>query len=169
MGELKKVGKIQVEEDLQFLKREWRVQRIGWIIMGLIFAAAAVGALGGGPVAQARYGDPHVFEIDLPRLSRHGAIEDMRISVGPGFQSDSAVRIAITSAYLDAFKIEDIKPQPAEQLAAGEFIIFAFPRVDARQPLHVSFKLRPEDYGSVQGRVQLMGGSTIDVRQFILP
>ena len=169
VAQLKKVGKIEVEEDLQFLKREWRFQRIGWFVMLLLLLAALIGAFGRGPLSETRIGDPRVFSAEFSRMVRHGAIDELKIFVGPGLQSDSTVRIGISRTYLAEFKIEDVQPEPSQQEAAGDFITYQFIRTDPRSPLEISLKLRPEGYASVRGRLQLNHGGALELRQFIMP
>lgn len=169
MGEPKKVGKIQVEEDLQFLKREWRFQRIGWAGMALILLAGVLGAFGRGALSHARAGDLRIFAAEYSRIIRHGAIDELTIFVGPGLQADSVVRISVSSAYLTEFEIEDIQPEPATHKQSGDYTILEFLRTDARTPVRVSVKLRPNNYGSVSARMQLLGSNTLNIRQFIMP
>jgi hypothetical protein len=169
MGEPKRVGKIQVEEDLQFLKREWRLQRVGWIAMALVLFAALLGAFGHGALSQARAGDPRIFGAEYSRIIRHGSTDELTILVGPALQADSVVRIAISSAYLTEFQIEDVQPEPAAQHQSGEYTVFDFRRIDPRSPLRVRIKMRSDTYGSVSARMQLMGSNTLNIRQFIMP
>lgn len=169
MGEPKKVGKIQVEEDLQFLKHEWRFQRIGWIGMALILLAGVLGAFGRGALSHARAGDLRIFAAEYSRIIRHGAIDELTIFVGPGLQADSVVRISVSSAYLTEFEIEDILPEPVTHQQTGQYTMLDFLRADPRSALRVSMKLRPNSYGSVSARMQLVGSNTLNIRQFIMP
>lgn len=42
---------VQVSEDLDFQRKEWRVQRIAWTCMAVLILAAALGAAGSGPLS----------------------------------------------------------------------------------------------------------------------
>jgi hypothetical protein len=169
MGEPKKVGSIEVEEDLQFLKRECRFQRIGWIGMALVLCAGLLGAFGRGALSHATAGDPRVFGVEYSRILRHGATDVLNIFVGPGLQADSAIRIAVSAAYLTEFDIEDVQPEPAAQHHAGDFMIFEFLRTDPRTALRVSIKMRPDNYGSLTARIHLIGNNLLVLRQFTMP
>jgi hypothetical protein len=169
MGEPKRVGKIQVEEDLQFLKREWRFQRIGWVGMALVLLAGVLGAFGRGALSHARAGDSRIFGAEYSRVIRHGATDELTIFVGPGLQADSAIHIAISRAYLAEFAIEDVQPEPTTQHQSGDYTVYEFLRADPRMPLRVNIQMRPNNYGAVSARLQLVGSNTLEVRQFIMP
>lgn len=40
---------LELTEDFTFEQREWKVQRLGWLIMGLSTALALLGLFGPGP------------------------------------------------------------------------------------------------------------------------
>jgi hypothetical protein len=46
--ELKKVGDLEIGEDLKFEKWQWTVERIGWLVMVGFIVAAMLGAFGRG-------------------------------------------------------------------------------------------------------------------------
>src|SRR3712207_4138009 len=54
MSETTRVGDLEVAEDLTFQRREWAAQRVGWVLLALVIAAALAGLLGRGPLSTTR-------------------------------------------------------------------------------------------------------------------
>ncbi len=48
MEQIPRVGDLDIEQDLDFERRQWHVQRVGWVVFLLILLAAFVGLLGTG-------------------------------------------------------------------------------------------------------------------------
>ena len=78
VSELKRVGAIDVEQDLHFQHEEWRFQKIGRIALAAIVLLGLVGAFGQGPLAHARQtsasGD---LTVEYDRIARHRSNSDI--------------------------------------------------------------------------------------------
>ncbi len=48
MPNVPRVGDLQINQDLDYQRREWTIQRVGWVVIGLIVCAAAPWASGPG-------------------------------------------------------------------------------------------------------------------------
>ncbi|MDQ6718742.1 MAG: hypothetical protein M3Z17_10420 [Gemmatimonadota bacterium] len=46
-----------IAEDMNFQRRTWMVQRVGWAIMILVCIAALFGVFGKGPLSNGHFGD----------------------------------------------------------------------------------------------------------------
>jgi len=169
MSDLPQIGDIQIHEDLPFLRREWRVQRIGWIALGIIVVLALLGVFGRGPVAKDLAGDPNTFGVEFDRVIRHGSDAEVTIRVGPGLQSQPVLRIFISRAYLDSFDIYDIVPAPVASGVSGELIFYDFVRENVRTPARFSLHVRPTGYWHHTARVGLVGATSVAFSQLILP
>lgn len=55
---VKRIGDLDIAQDLEHQRREWVIERIGWAIMALILLAALAGLLGSGPLSNARIDHP---------------------------------------------------------------------------------------------------------------
>jgi hypothetical protein len=47
VAELKRVSDLEVNEELEFQRRDWMAQRVGWTVMALVVVVALLGLLGG--------------------------------------------------------------------------------------------------------------------------
>lgn len=61
-------GNLDIEEDLPFQQRTWKVERVGWILMALIALASVLGLIDKGPLSQNRKGDPSTLEVQYNRF-----------------------------------------------------------------------------------------------------
>src|SRR5688572_27824714 len=169
MSELRKVGDIQIEEDLAFTHKEWRAQRFGWVIMAVLLAAGIVGAFGRGPISRTTSGDPQSFAVEYARILRHAADDDINVDIGPGIAADSQVQLAVSREFVESNEIRNIAPQPESESAAGDFFIYTFKRQDAASRMRIVLQIKPSGYGSASTRVQLIGGTALTIKQFIMP
>ena len=169
MGELRDLGDIQLNEDIAFLRREWRAQRIGWLVMGVIVALGLVGLFGNGPISSAEIGSRDGFGVAYERIIRHGAQTDLEFHIAPGLQSDSTLRIYISHDYLRRFRVETIVPEPVRSGSAGTLVFYDFERPNARQSSRVIFSLTPLGHWSHSATVALPGAAPVRFSQFALP
>lgn len=169
MSDLKQVGEIEIHEDLPFLEAEWRVQRFGWIAIGLILIMALLGGFGHGRLAHGFVGDARTFGVEFDRIIRHGSETRLSLHVGPGAQTDSALRILFSRDYLSEMNIPDIIPQPAATGADGPMVYFDFARADGRKPVRIIFHMRAGGYWKKRATIGLAGSKPINFNQFVLP
>lgn len=162
------VGKIQITQSLSFLKKEWRVQRVGWVLFTLVVLLALFGVFGRGAYSRRHANDQHL-RIDYERVLRHGAISDLKITVGPQAGADSSFRLYVSADYLGQFQIDDILPAPASSGFRGEFAYFDFARADAAHDGQIVFHMKPTGYWRVDAAIASAGMPPLRLKQFILP
>ena len=168
MSQPGKIGKIEIEEDVDFLHKEWRFQRVAWAVIALVLAAAALGAFGRGPISHTSAGDTQTLQIDYERITRHGAANDIAIRIGAAAPRDSIVHLAISRSFIDAHHVESIAPEPAQQRIEGDLLVYSFARRNA-STMHIELKVRPLGYGARDATVQIVGSSALRIKQFIMP
>jgi hypothetical protein len=169
MGKTHQVGRIEVEEDLGFLRREWRWQRISWMAFGLIVLAGLTGAFGHGPLSESRLGDTATFAVDYERMLRHGAQDGLIIHIGSGLPTDTTIQLVVSQQYIIDQQLEFIAPEPTQQTLHDDQVVLEFKRAGPRSALRIVAHVRPAAYGRVSGRVQLRGGPALSFNQFVLP
>ena len=81
---MKQVGDLEIEQDLGFEERAWRVQRVSWFIMFLVIALALIGLFGTGPLSSARTGSSgDEFSANYERFARHLGNESVVFQIRP--------------------------------------------------------------------------------------
>lgn len=169
MSDVHEVGRIQITENLDFQKTEWRVQRIGWIVMTLIVLLGLAGAFGRGPLAAAAAGNRDTLAVSYDRIVRHGAETEVRITAGPALPPDTLLRIFISARYLHAAHIMDVIPEPVASGASGEFVYYDFRRLDPAASTEIVLHVNANSYWRTGARVFVRGAQPIDFNQVILP
>ena len=162
------VGRIQITQSLSFLKKEWRIQRMGWIVFALIMLLGLLGVFGRGAYSSRHAGDSRL-RIDYERVLRHGAVSDLTVTVGPQPATDSSFRLYVSADYLGKFEIADILPAPVRSGFRGDFAYFDFTRTDARHDGRVVIHMTPTGYWGVDAAIAAEGSAPIRIKQFILP
>ena len=168
MSEIHEVGDIQISEDLGFLRREWRFQRIGWFAMLAIILVGLAGGFGRGVLSHESVGDPASFHISYERLLRHGADSKIAVTIGPGLAQDT-VRLYVTAEYLHELEVRTITPEPSASGVRGPYVFYDIPRGDRSRASEVVFILNPHTYWSVGARIFAEGTPQLEIRQTILP
>jgi hypothetical protein len=157
---------VPISEDLEFQRKQWRVQRIGWACMTVLIAAAALGGAGEGPLssrtAEAPGGD---LALDYQRVVRREAPTTLELRVAPG-ADDSA--IWFNADYLDRVTIRSITPAPSEARLGGDRHVFVFSQASARGGT-IAVELEPNSAGSLVGEAGVVGRAPAGFRQLVLP
>jgi hypothetical protein len=168
MSQLHEVGDIQVNEDLSFLRKEWRFQRTGWLLMLLFVLIGISGALGRGPLSKASDGDSASFAVFYERIIRHGADTQIDIVAGRALHADT-LRVYITAGFMEAFEIRNIIPEPVSSGIRGPYVYYDFLRDSRAQFSGITFHMTPERYWGRRARVFTSGAAPLHVHQFTLP
>jgi hypothetical protein len=162
MGGLRRVGAIDISEDMRHERREWKVQRVGWAAMAGFLVAAGLGLFGSGPLARTSAGGADL-RVDYPLFARLEAPDEIRVearSTGP------ELRIAVSRDFLTDNELEAVTPEPVSVELEGDRLVHVFhagPGVD-----RIVFALRAHQLGT-QSAIVASGGAEVDLQQFVYP
>lgn len=160
---------LQIDQDLTFQERDWRLQRVAILLMLVFVVVGAAGLLGPGPLShsQARSADGSV-SVDYLRWARRGHEANLGVVVDPAQVSDGRIRLEIPTRYFEDMELRGVTPQPEQVEANGSVMrfVFAAPRADG--PSTFTFDLQGRGMGSLPGEVRV---NDIIVRfsQFLWP
>jgi hypothetical protein len=162
----KQTHRPQIDEDLVFQQRNWRAQRIGWTVLGLLVVAGLAGLLGPGPLSNVNARAGEGLEVVYERFVRHGAESELKVTVRR--PPSGHVRIAISRDYLDQLNLELVRPAPTEVQSSGADTVYVFGHA-GRESMRATFVIQPEELGAHVARVATEDGSSVTVRQFTYP
>ena len=160
----------QLEQDLLFQRRTWKVQRIGWGVIALILFAAGLGLFGHGAFSETTAHDgPVPLSLDYERFGRYQSEMTLRLHVHEGADSQGIVRIWFSDDYLRNMHIVHIMPAPdtTELSPTGMTYVFRQPKPGA--PAHIIVDLQAQTMGRISGRIGLDDAHTLQFRQWIYP
>jgi hypothetical protein len=170
MPQPKWVGSLEIGQELDFQRQEWRVQRIGWVVMALIVLAGLLGLTGNGVLARATVSDPaELLRLEYARLDRVQTPTTLTVLIAGDAVVAEQVEVWVDREYLRGILIETIVPEPQEVRSAADGLLYVFAVDEPEEPLTVSFDVRHTGFGAKSGRVALVDGPALDFGQFVYP
>ena len=120
MADIQRIKDLEIAEDLDYQNRSWIVQRVGWVVMGLLALAGLLGVFGPGLVGGAKAGKPsdHLW-IEYERFERFQSPGQLRVHLEPGSEKAGQVRIHLSRDYLEQVQLQQVTPQPIQGGSAG--------------------------------------------------
>lgn len=165
-----RVGDLEIGQDLQFERRSWMVQRVGWTIFALLLGAALLGLFGGaGPLEGATLGAGTGLQVEYSRFARHNGPIEMVIRLQPGLVRGDEARIWVDGRYVETVQVERIQPPPERVEAHPDRLTYVFALEQPGQGGTFAFHLLPRSVGSYPVRLGLQGGPEHRFTQLIYP
>lgn len=171
MADVKRVGDLEVGQDLKFQRRMWLIQRVAWVVWALLLLTALAGLLGPGPLSRATAGERgSLLWVEYNRYERYQAPVILRAHIGPGAGRDGRVRLSLNRAYVENVELQGIHPEPSSTQAGPDQFVYVFELPDTQQPTAITFHLRGNHYGWLPVRLGLEGGQQqVSFNQFFYP
>jgi hypothetical protein len=161
---------LEIDQDLDFQKKEWRVERIAWAALTIIVILALLGLFGTGPLSSAIAGsDKDGLVLDYERFVRHDGEASLEIQVSPDQVSEGEIELWISTGYLDEVQIENISPQPDVVRGEGDRQVYVFLAEAPNAPVSISFSLSPDRMGRYSGEMGIVDGPTVSFNQLSYP
>jgi hypothetical protein len=167
----RKIGSIEIAQDLAFQRRSWTVQRIGWAAMVLISVAALFGLCGGGPLSSARLGPAgSPLRADYERFLRLDAPAKLTLYVGAAaIRPDSTAEVWLDRAWLADMEVRSITPEPEQTITSAGRVVYTFRLDPSSTAARITYRLVTHSLGPVTGRVGLSNGPSYSFSQFSYP
>ena len=121
-------GRLEILLDPAFQRREWVIQRIAWVLMGVILLAALLGLFGDGPLSHASARSPDGrIRVAYERFLRNHAPGEFSVFVEPGaVDADGRVRVWLARDYLESVRLKEVVPAPEAVAVAPERTLWTF-------------------------------------------
>jgi hypothetical protein len=158
-------------KDIDYQRREWHAQRIGWAVMVLLVLAALLGLLGGsGPYATARVeSSDGSLEAHYMRLERHHAPGRLTVKVDPAFVEAGEVRLWLEADYAQVLEIQSIVPEPESTELGTDRVIYVFTVGDVAGETEITFSYEHDGLWRHQAQLGLENGAPVAFSQFVFP
>lgn len=145
----------------------WRMQRIGWWLLGMFVVAAALGVFGDGPASRQRLVAPDgQLTLEYERFVRVDAPAQMRVEIAPPAGTRD-VQLWLTRDYAQRIEITTINPQPVDTAAGREALFYRFRLTDT--PTAIVFDFKPRNPGRLHAAIGLAGAPGIRFTQRVYP
>ena len=170
MAPVPRRGDLQIGEDVDFLRRAWRVQRVGWALLVLILLAALLGLTGTGPLSQATAGsEGGPVRVEYERFVRANAVTDLRVRLGPGVPREGRARLWFDRQYLHKVEVTGVVPEPESVEVSPDRVTYVFLAAEGGGPVELAFDLKPMRFGSWSGRMGAGDAEPVHLRHFVYP
>lgn len=161
---------LEISEDMEFQRRTWAVERIGWIVLAALLLAAMLGLFGNGAFSSGTaISDDGSVSVEFDRFWRLQSPTDLRVSVRGTADDAMRARLWLSSRYLDAIDVSRATPQPESVEAGLDRITYEFALAEPNQPFVVTFRIEPQRPWRARGTVGVEGGGEASFNQFIYP
>jgi hypothetical protein len=162
---------LHLVEDMQFQRRTWAIERVGWGIMVLVVLFALAGVFAAGPLSTATISDQAgLVQVRYERFARVSAPSVLGIELAPGAITSSAVAIEIGHALARAIQIDRMQPTPSHERAGPDgSLMLEFEAVEPGRPTLVQIFATPNEVGFVEGTIGLRGQPAVRFTQFVYP
>jgi hypothetical protein len=169
MSDVPRVGDLEVHQDLDYQRREWLFERVGWAVMALVVLAALLGLLGrSGPLSRTTAGVPGAFDVRYDRYLRIRSPTTLVVTLSAEATRGDEVGLWISRHYLAGVEIQSVTPEPRRVEAGEERHTFVFPVAERGRPTTVFFHLQAEEPGRLEGELGAAGGS-LSFAQLVYP
>ena len=167
-----KVDDLEITQDLKHSRLEWRIERIGWVVIGMLVLAALLGLLGPGPLSSTTIGDSSTLRGEYDRFVRQKASQTLRLHCKPD-GPDSLTQLRLSRDFVDNVDMKQIVPEPVH--IAGEahhcsyfFLRGSTPRTSG-DSLTVTFHYDPQVFGNLKVEAGVPGLAVLRFNQFVYP
>lgn len=167
---VKRVGDLELGQDLTYQRRKWIVERVGWGAMALIILGALIGLFGTGPFSSAKATAVDApLSVEYDRFGRLMSPLQLRVRIGAGAVQDDEIRLWLDQAYLERVRIQHITPEPSRVEIGPERYVYVFQAVEDNIPTVLTFHMETQKFGLIRARMGLAGKQTLEFTQFIYP
>lgn len=168
MAKQKQGNGLEIDDDINFHRKEATVERVGWTVMALLALLGLVGLFGDGPLARTRAASGPV-EVQYDRFERLLSPAQMVIHVAPEAAQNDEIRLQIERNLLNGLEVRGISPQPDSMELAPDRVVYVFKLTDPSRPMQITFDMETVKAGSHIGQVGVDNGALVRVNQFIYP
>jgi hypothetical protein len=153
-------------ESMPFQRREWLIQRVGWVLIALVLLAGLLGLLGRGPLGQ-RTSVNAALQVEYEWLARRDAQTTWTLTpLQPPV--DGRHRVALDANWARHFHIHSIHPEPqSAQLAEGHWV-YEFEAREMRE-LPIVFHVEARKMGRLEGSVVFNDAPPLQIAVFVYP
>jgi hypothetical protein len=166
-----RIGDLEIDQDPAFERRDWVMQRLGWVVIALLILAGLTGLVGSsGPFATTIATPPDgQLRLSSTRFARHSAPTDVRVQVAAGAVAGDRLELWLNRSLFDRIEVEQIVPEPEAVAVGPDRVQYVLPLLTPGTPVTVTIMYQPHHYGRESIQVGLVTGAVVQARQFVYP
>jgi hypothetical protein len=162
--------RLELDRNEAFQRKEWTVQRVGWVVWGIVIVAALAGLLGSGPLSdQVASSADGAVRVHYDRFVHHHHPTILEVHLRPKSGDGKELAIKLSQPFLDRVRIHHIQPDAERRELLADGAVFYFDRDDRAETAKIVLHVEYEKMGATRGRVELLGHDGVDLRSFVYP
>jgi hypothetical protein len=163
-------AQIELHEDLEFQRKQFRVERIGWILMAAVLVAALLGVFGSGPLSNAiAESSESGLRVEYSRFARRDAHTRVEIHVDPSLVAKDRLRLRLGGDFMQRVLVQAITPTPERWTVEDRTIVAELPVGGSTGPVPVAVDFSPREFGPTTLELSAGPGRALTIRQFVYP
>src|SRR5688572_16733735 len=112
-------------EHLQLVRREWKVERVGWMLVMAFVLAGLAGLLGPGPVSRRTLtSNDQRLRVEYYAVAHYQAPAELRIRCVPAAQEQ--IRLSFSRSFTDVSRPLGITPEPSSVVIHNDRLVYSF-------------------------------------------
>ena len=161
---------LDMMKDMEFQRKDWAMQRVGWAIMAAIVLAALLGLFGGiGPLSEASIQtEDGSLELDYLRFLHMLEPNHLTLKLQSA-AGQRELRLVVNDDYIRHFSIESISPEPESIEASGRNLVYVFQIAQPEQPVEIVFYMNAIEATGLHGAIGLEAGPVLEFDQIVFP
>ena len=164
------LDRLELDQNETFHRREWVVQRVGWVVWGGVILAALVGLFGSGPlshrVAESVDGS---IRVAYDRFVHHHHPTVLEVYLRPAQDVGKELAIKVSQGFLNRVRIHDVQPDAERRELHSDGSIFIFTRDESAEAAKIVLHVEYERFGATPGRIEFLGHGGVDFSSFVYP
>ena len=159
---------LQLDQHLDFQRLLHVVRSVGMLLLLAGVVAALAGVFGGGGAvsqAQARSG---ALQASYPRFARYQSPTRIAFQLPTSAIAGDTFELVLEGDHVRDFDFEQVVPEPSAMAATDDRLSYTFD-VAAGDTQSVSFKGRPQTFGTLSGTATLPGQPPLEIDSFVYP
>lgn len=159
------------ETDVRFQRRQWRLERVGWVAITLITLATVLGLFGGpGILTRTMAASEAVpLRVEYPRFARLQAPMSLLVEFDTEAIRDGRATLWLSRSYLDAVEVVSVFPQPQTSLTMADGVQLIFTVAQSTSAPMVALTLHPTRAGTVGGALGADADRALSIRHIVCP
>lgn len=143
-------GASLVGEDPRPHEREWRVERVGWVVMALVVLLGLLGFWGSGVLSTVTTTSADGrLSVSYERFVRTIGQTSIVVHADRGSARGGTLQLSVDQPCLASYQVQSMQPEPTVTTAVGDRLVFEFP-AGADSELTLRLDVRPSDTTGLQ-------------------
>lgn len=154
---------LQIDEDIEFQRKEWFAQRVGIALLSLFVFGALLGLTGvGGPLSRGQAGERNgAIYVEYERFVRRGAMSTITLHLRSNPTND--MRFWVAAPYFEHARIKTIVPEP--ELFSADEARYVYTIRTGLPEVTITLEIEHKTIGTIEGEVGVIGGPSLRFTQ----